>query len=166
MRFKLHYKTPLPIVIGLILNLILVIALEVLLVYKYPVPLDSTSLAQSDPNFNGCTISLDDSINQDRFLLAQRTDGRKYIVPYRTHPFFYNRCKIYGKEIKEVDDRVGTQAFRLGLRIYQVTAYPDFLQVTSNGGHTGLQSTLTYYLCLSGFLALVELGILEKIKGE
>lgn len=166
MNFKLHYKTPLPIVLGLILNLILVIALEILLVYNYPVPLDSVSLAKADPNFEGCTISLDDSAGQERFLLAERMDGRKFIVPYRTHPFFYNRCKIYEKEIKEADNRVGTQAFRLGLRIYQVTAYPDFLQVTSNGGYTGMQTTLMYYLCLSGFLALVELGILEKIKGE
>ena len=166
MRFKLHYKTPLPLVLGLILNLILVVALEVLLVYKYPVPLDAAALAKADPGFENCTIQLDDSINQERFLLAQKTNGRKYIVPYRTHPFFFNRCKIYENEIKEADDRIGTQAFRLGLRIYQVTAYPDFLQVSSNGGYAGTQTTLMYYLCLSGFLALVELGILEKIKGE
>lgn len=166
MRFKLHYKTPLPIVFGLLINLVLVIALEILLVYKYPAQLDSSHLAQVDPNFENCTVLLDDSSSRERFLLAQRTDGRKYIVPYRTHPFFYNRCRVYDKEIKEVNDQVNTTAYRLGMRLYHVTAHPDYLQVSAAGGHTGQQTILLYYLCLSGVLTLVELGILEKIKGE
>ncbi|MBP3684366.1 MAG: hypothetical protein J6J12_05315 [Oscillospiraceae bacterium] len=162
MRFNLHSKTPLPIVIGLILNLILVIALEILLVYRYPAPPDSAALAQADPNFQNSTIL----IRQDQFLLAEQTDGSQHIVPYKTHPFFFNRCRIYNKEIKEVNDQTGTQAFRLGLRLYHVTAYPDYLQISSAGGYSGQQTILMYYLCLSGFLALVELEILEKIKGK
>lgn len=166
MRFRLHCKTPLPIVLGIILNLILVVALEVLLVYRFPAPPESVHLAQVDPTFEGCTVVMTDTTNREQFLLAKRTDGRTFLVPSKTHPFFINRCRIYEKEIKEADDRVGTQAFRLGIRIYQVTAYPDHLLVQPPGIHMGQQSLLAYYLGLSGLLTLIELGILEKLRGE
>ena len=166
MKFKLHPKTPLPMVLGVILNLLLVIALEVLLVYRYPVPLTTAELAQVDPNFENYTVVPDDPINGAQFLRVRRSDGRQYIVPTRTHPIFFNRARVYHKEIKEVDDRTGTQAFRLGLRVYQVTAHPDYLLVQSNGNVSTQQTALTYYLCLSGLLTLAELWILEKIRGE
>lgn len=164
MTFKLHYKTPLPIVLSLLVNLVLIIALEVLLVYRCPAQLSSSDLAKIDPNFENCTILMNDTVNREQFFLARTQTGRQYVIPTRTHPFFWNRCRVYEKEIKEVDDRVGTMAYRLGMRLYHVTAYPDYLLVTSSGGHTGQQTTMMYYLCLSGFLTLTELGILEKIK--
>ena len=41
---KLHPKTPLSFVLALILNIVLVVALEVALLYRIPVPLTPESL--------------------------------------------------------------------------------------------------------------------------
>lgn len=165
MKFKLHHKTPLPLVLALLVNLVLVIALEVLLVYRFPAQLTDRDLAKIDPQFEGCTIVLDDTAVRERFHIATTRDGNRYLIPARIHPFVYTRCRLYPGKITLLTGEDTSLSMVLGMRPYTLTVYPDFVS-SSTGAHTGQQDILITYLGLALALGILELGILEKIRGE
>lgn len=53
---KLHPKTPLSFVLALILNIVLVVALEVALLYRIPDSLTPESLHSADARYENCRV--------------------------------------------------------------------------------------------------------------
>lgn len=164
---KLHYKTPLPFVLGMLVNIVLIITIEILLFYRFPVPLDTESLSRMDPRYENCTIADgDDSFMEVDYLLVETAQGQRDLIPVKSHPFFYNRLRIYENKISRnvfVGDRI---SHFFGIRNVTVEVAEDYAVTSHGGGISGIQAALTYYLVLSGILTLLEQFLWEKIRGE
>lgn len=164
---KLHYKTPMSFVLGLLVNLVLIIALEILLVYRFPTALDAETLSKIDPRYENCTIvDAHDSCGYVEYILVETAQGQQDLIPVKSHPFFFNRLRIYQNKISQnvsAGDRI-SQSF--GLQVLSVEVAEGYA-VTSAAGSFRSQTTLTYYyIILSGALTFLEQFLWEKLRGQ
>ena len=162
---KLHHKTPLPFVLGLLVNIVLIIAMEILLFYRFPVPLEAKALARIDPRYENCTIlDADDSYGNVDYILVETAQGHRDLIPVKGHPFFFNRVRIYKNKITQ-DVSVGDKVSHFfGIQKNTAEVAEDYVVNSSVGGYTNRQTILMYYMVLSGALTFLELALWEKIR--
>ena len=168
---KLHPKTPLSFVLALILNIVLVVALEVALLYRIPVPLTPESLHSADARYENCRVY--GQINLDsnsgiRFYRVQTQDGETDIVPLQHHSFILSRAKLCKSKILENVDLTAesTQQVMIGTKLYAIFISDGSVHAGSMGGTSSLSAALAKYMGLGTVLALAELLLLEKIRGN
>ena len=83
----------------LFLNIALIIALELLLVYRHPFPLPEQLLAQELPAYENAVILRSTDKTAIGWCLVETETGEYHVVPLRRHTLFFNRCKLYEDQI-------------------------------------------------------------------
>lgn len=168
---KLHSKTPLVFVIALLLNLILVVALEVALLYRIPAPLTPESLERVSARYENCRVY--GQINMDSnpripFYRVLTNDGQTDIIPLQRHSFFPSRAKLSPKKILENINLSGqdTHQVLFGTNIYTVFISDGNVHAGQTAGGAFLQAALAKYIGLGAVLAFAELLLLEKLRGN
>lgn len=168
---KLHPKTPLSFVLVLLLNIVLVVALEIALLYRIPVPLTPESLHNADSRYENCRVY--GPINLDsnpgvRFYRVLTREGETDIVPLQSHSFFPSRARLrQSKALKNVDlQEQSSEQILFGTNIYTVFISEGSVRAGRTGGGSFQQAALTKYMGLGAVLAFAELLLLEKLRGN
>lgn len=168
---KLHPKTPLSFVLFMILNIILVIALEIALLYQFSLPLTSEILKQTDARYENCRVCNEINIDTNpriHFYRVLTQDGQTDIIPLQRHSFFPSRVRLRENKILE-NINLGepdTHQILLGTDIYTIFISDGNVHAGRTGGGASVQTALTKYLGLGALLAFVELLLLEKLRGN
>lgn len=173
-----HYmsKVPPKLILLFLVNLILIIGLEVLLIYRYPAKLDTQTLASFDDSYEDCTIL---QAHQRGYLwcyLVQTQEGEIRLIPVRTHSIFFNRGRIYDDQIVTISEDIQETVFpvKLGLHTSTVTVssepMPNMLTQEPSDLYMAISSAAsgdaaTVYMLLAAVLELAELFVIYKIKG-
>lgn len=171
MRFKLHHKTPLPLVLGILVNIVLVVALEVLIFYRTPLPPTEDLLSKLDTRYEDCQVMAEVNADSNRgvhFYRVKTSDGQTDLIPLKQHSFFPSRTRLYpGKIIKNLDLEADSSTQVLfGAEIYTVFVSDGIVRAMFSAGGSFQQTALVKYMTLGLVLTLVELFILEKLRGE
>ena len=168
---KFHHKTPLPLVFGTLLNIVLIVLFEILLLYRAPLPPTEQLLAKADSRYEGCQVI--GNVNMDmnrgvRFYRVQTADGETDLVPLKQHSFFPSRTRLVsGKILKNLDlETESTKQVPFGIEIYTVFVSQGAVSVMFSSGGSFQQTALTKYLVLGFVLTLLELLVIEKLRGN
>ena len=168
---KLHPKTPISFVLALLLNIVLVVALEVALFYRIPMPLTPDYLASVDARYEDCRVF--GEINSDsnpsvRFYRVQTQSGQTDIVPAQRHSFFSSRAKVPKNKILQNMALEGQYSKQLlfGTNVYTLFVSDSSVRAGHTGGGAFVQTALTKYMALGAVLAFAELLLLEKLRGN
>lgn len=167
---KLHYKTPISFVLGILINIVLVVAVEMLLFYRTPLPLDPADLSAMDPRYADCSISPEIQTTDGRvtYYQVKTQDGQTDLVPVRQHSFFFSRVIIYSGKIIANIDLKEDQSFRqfFGLRINTISVSDGHISVSYGGGASQIQAELIRYMLLGAALTFLEQFIWGRIRGN
>lgn len=166
MRFKLHHKTPLPIVLGLVVNLVFILLIEVLAFYRMPIPMQREDFAGIGSKYENCTLVTKSEKGYVNFYLVETVEGQRDLIALQSHSLFPSRGKAKIISAEKLTEDGSAQRMTFGLRIYDVSIRNDIIQLAAVGGVSGSQAALSKYMLLALVLTLVELGIWEKLKGE
>lgn len=161
-----HSKPPLPLVLAVVANLILILVIEVLAFYPLPEELTPQVLGQWDPQYKNCQFLGDYS---DRYYLVQTQSGQAQLLALQSHRMLPFRCRIPKRSITPVEDpqQGGTYKVKNGLLTDTVTVSEGRItQVWGHGGGTTRQGALAVYFLLAGTLAFGEGFLIGKLKGE
>lgn len=170
-RYRLHHKTPISLVLMLLLNIVLVVTFELLVFYRFPAPPTSELLAKTDSRYENCRVYSDSNFTMDlgvQFYMVETKDGQKDLIPLGTHAFFPSRNRLYsGKIIRNLDlTQNSSQQLMIGTKIYQVTVNDGDVWAMMAMGSSSQQAVLAKYLGLGGLFAFLEMLIWEKIRGN
>ena len=168
---KLHPKTPLSFVLVLILNIILVVALEVALLYRMPTPLSPETLEKVSARYENCRVYGEINLHSGPgvyFYRVQTQDGETDIIPLRQHSFFPSRTRLVSRKVLENVDLSGETSRQVlfGTNIYTIFISNGSVRVGMTGGGAYLQTALAKYMGLGAVLAFAELLLLEKLRGN
>lgn len=168
MKFKLHPKTPLPMVLGLVVNLILIIAVEALGIYRLPARMEQEDFSRISSKYEGCTILTKSETGQVSFYLVETADGQTDLIPVQRHAFFPSRGRAVKGKITGAEELTQGASLRMvfGLQIYNVSLRNQIIQVAYTGGLSGTQSTLSKYLLLAAVLTFAEIALWQKLRDE
>lgn len=168
---KLHHKTPISFVLTLILNIILVVALEIALFYRLPVPLTSEVLRKTDTRYENCRVYGEINIDSNpriHFYRVLTQDGQTDIVPLQQNSFFSSRAKLRQNKILENVDlnKQNSHQILFGTDIYTIFVSDGSVHAGQTGGGAFVQTALAKYLGLGAVLAFFEMLLWEKLKGN
>lgn len=166
-------KIPLPLVLLFLVNFFVVIALEVLLLYRTPLPLTEESLAKFDSTYTGCTILQEHRRNQLWCYLVETQSGDVHLIPAKSNGLFLSKGRIYGKQIIPVPEDISETNYniKIGIRTSTVTVSPEpipymenqqpgelFLAISyaATGDYRG---TITIYIAIAAILEVLELAL-------
>lgn len=168
---KLHPKTPLSFVLLLLLNIMLMVALEVALLYRVPTPLTPQTLEKVSARYENCRVYGKIDLYSGpgvHFYRVQTQDGETDLVPLRQHSFFPSRSRLYSRKILENLDLNGEASRQLlfGTNLYTVFISNGSVHAGMTGGGAFLQAALAKYMGLGAVLAFAEMLLLEKLRGN
>ena len=168
---KLHPKTPLSFVLVLLLNIVLVVALEVALLYRIPVPLSLETLEKVSARYENCRVYGEINMYSGpgvHFYRVQTQEGETDIIPLRQHSFFPSRTRLVSRKVLENVDLSGESSRQVlfGTNIYTIFISHGSVHAGMTGGGAYLQAALAKYMGLGAVLAFAELLLLEKLRGN
>lgn len=168
---KLHPKTPISFVLALLLNIVLVVALEVTLAYRIPTPITPDSLSRLDLRYEDCRIFGEVNLDSNpgvRFYRVQTQSGQTDIVPAQRHSFFSSRAKVPKNKIVQNIDLEGQYSKQIlfGANVYTLFVSDGSVRAGHTTGGASVQTALTKYMGLGAVLAFAELLLLEKLRGN
>lgn len=159
-------KIPVPLVLLYLLNLVLVLALEVLLLYPCPTEMTPEELAQFDSTFEGCTIVQSYNRVKLNCYLVETADGGIYLIPTHSHGIFSSRARIYKKHITPIPaDGEITIPIRIGVHTSNVTVSRSPLPYMENQEPSDLSISIDYYGGSTQAAATVYMVIAAVLEG-
>ena len=148
-------KTPLPLVLLFLLNMFLVVAFQLLFVFKYPTGMDETVLRRVNPQWTDCTILSQDSYSIDLYAyLLELPDGSRQLVTLKPHSFVFGRAKLADIQIVEPVEAEQTFYVKTGVHTAEIAVI---------GGNTvdirwGYGGSMTEALALPMVISAALLG--------
>ena len=174
-----HWRSKLPVflVALFLLNLVILLALELLLVYRLPAPLTEEALADWDVSYEGCTILDSDSRSHFRCYLVKTASGELRIVPAESHSLLPGRARILKNSVTAVAESEEPQeiTLRIGIRSTVVNVSPIpmpdpedksgdwYLTIFYHGAGSYQAKTMLYTLA-AAVLEALELMLWELLK--
>ena len=181
MRSESYFRSKLPVGWELLFlaNLLLVMALEVLILYRIPLPLTADALAEADSRFSGATLSQFQQRGYLHCALAETTDGDVYLIPVRAHSLAYNRGRLLDKQIVPVTKDADTSVnVKIGIYTSTLTVSPKpplwleeapqedlYLTIDHSSSASG-SSMAVLYMVIGAVLTFLELAVVQLIKGH
>ena len=175
MNSEQHYmsKVPVKLVLLFLANLILIIALEVLLVYRYPSQLTEGNLASFDSTYEGSTIVSSEDVGRLHVYLVKTENGKLHLIPACAHGIVWGRSRIYRDQIAVIpaDAEETTVTVKTGLfHSSAVTVTQDensgiYAADIRNGLVSSAKELSSGYLLVAVLLELTELFVIYKVKG-
>lgn len=182
MHKEKYYRAKLPVkaVLLFFANLLLVMALEILIMYRAPVPLTVDALADFDPVYKNCTIVQEHQRGHLRCYLVRTGAGELRLIPMKAHGLAFVRGKILKDQIIPIpeDTQETTYDIKVGIRTSTVTVSPEPLpwmeEQTPQALYMGIsyaslgsaQETAVLYFVLGAVLTFLELAVIQLIKGH
>ena len=182
MSRETYYRTKLPVAAVLLFfaNLLLVMALEILILYRAPVPLTVDALAEFDPVYENCTIVQEHQRGHLRCYLVRTKTGEFRLIPTKAHGLAFVRGKLLEDQIFSLPEDVqeATHNIKVGIRTSTVTVSPEPLpwmeaQVPqslyigiSYASLGSAQESAVLYFVLGAVLTFLELAVIQLIKGH
>ena len=155
-------KIPVSLVLLFLLNVFLIIAMEVLLIYRFPAEITPENLAARDAIYEDCTILSSDAINHLNCNLVQTNTGEYRIAAYKNHALFHSRAKLLSDEsVVPPENGELSVPVKNGVRTCEVIIQPDMTLVIR---YAASQSGATVYMVIAAILEAAELLIWEFIK--
>ena len=163
----------------LILNVALIIALELLLIYKHPFPLTQELLAKELPAYENAAILRSTDKTFIGWTLVETENGEYHVVPIRRHALFFSRCKICDDQIVIVPEdtremEITTKAGITGSTVLVGREVaPEYGQALTGEmeirpkwyGNSNLPTyTYGYYFLLGLAMSLLEAFLWHKIR--
>ena len=162
-------KVPLSLALLFVLNILLVVAAELLFVYRYPAQPDAASLEKYGSAYEECRILNKDSVNYLTASLVQTHDGQMHLVVTKAHEVAFGRGKILYAEPVEIPDKEEIAVFvKNGIHTSEIRiqAIPSGVPaVTVHYGYSGgIREASALYMLLAASLEAIELLVLHLIK--
>ena len=164
----------------LFLNIALIIALELLLVFKHPFPLTEELLAKQLPAYENASILHTTDKTFICWNLVETESGDFHVVPVRRHVLFFNRCKLIPDQIVAIspdtaETEITTRDGIAGSTVLVGREVAPKAGVESTGelgirpkwyGNSSLPAyTYGFYFLLGLAMSLLEAFLWHKIKG-
>lgn len=161
-------------------NIVLIIALELLLVYRQPLPLTQELLARELPVYEDAAILRETDRNLIEWYLVQTGEGEYHVVPVRRHAVFFDRGKICDDQIVTVPPDTGEMEIttRDGVVAFTVLAGREVSPAVGEEitgemeirpkwyGHSNASAfTYGFYFLAGLAMSLAEAFLWHKIKG-
>ena len=158
-------KIPLSLVLLFLANVFLVMALELMFVYKYPATVDEATLGKYDSAWVGSTILSQDSYSSSLDVsLVELPDGSRILLTTKPHGIAYGRAKLTDVQNVELTEEEQVFYIRNGIHTSEI-AVTGGDTVTLRYGHGGtLSEKTTIYMVLAAVLETMELGLYQLIK--
>lgn len=181
MRNESYYRSKLPVswVLLFLANLLLVISLEVLLLYRTPLPLTQDALSETDSRFAGAVLFQPQQRGYLHCALAETSDGDVYLIPARAHGLAFNRGRILKKQIVPVAKNTDTSVnVKIGVYTSTLTISPEppswmadaeparlYVSIDHSSSANG-SSIAVIYMVIGAVLTFLELAVIQLIKGS
>ena len=173
-------KIPVKLVLLFLANLLLVIALEILLLYKAPVPLTPDALAAFDPAYENCTILQEHQRGHLWCYLVETEAGETRLIPMKAHGLVFTRGRIYEDQIVTIPENVQETTYNMKIGIHTstvtVSSEPlpwmepqesqDLYMGISYAASSNASETGVLYFILGAVLTFLELAVIQLIKGS
>lgn len=170
-------RIPLPLVLLFLVNIFIVCALEILLLYRAPLPLTAETLAEFDDSYENCSILQTHQRGHLYCLLAETESGEIRLIPVKAHSILFTRGRIYEKQIVTIPEDVQETAYeiRIGLRTATVTVSPEPLPYTETQepselymaiSYSGSMDAATFYMIVGAALEAAELALWHILKHQ
>ena len=168
---KLHPKTPLSLVLGILINIVLVVLAELLLFYRIPMPPAGEILADMDSRYENCRVICDVNLDNNRgvrFYMVKTAAGETDLVPVRQHSFFPSRTRLLrGKILRDLNLAENTtKQVMVAPNLFAIFISDGTVRVGSAAGGSFMQTAMAKYLGLGAVLAFLELWLWSKLRGE
>lgn len=166
-----------------LLNLALIMALEVLLLYRIPLPLTTETLAATNPACSNSVIRNSTESASVTWYLVESDDSTLQLVPLRKHILLQDRGRLLTNQITaipadtahmEITTRAGISGSTVMVG-YDVEPWADEqsdypLQMRSKYSRTylgsnGVSAVMGKYFLLALALSLLEYFLWNRIKG-
>lgn len=163
------------------LNIALIIALEILLIYKHPLPLTEKILSQQLTVYENATIRRSTDKTFISWYLVETENGEYHVVPVRRHDLFFNRCKLLDDQIITIPDdtaemEVTTKAGILSATVLVGREVPlkygeeptgqMELRPKWYGNNSALTFTYGFYFLMGLLLSIAEYILYRKLKPQ
>lgn len=174
MHREKYWSAKVPVVLAVLytLNLLLVIALEIMLLYPSSLPLTPDSLADFDSSYENCRIL--DTFQQGKLhcCLVETDSGQIHMIPFQGHSLAASRSRILKKYITVVPEQEQiTVPVRIGVHTSQIIVSPEPIpgsEFYTSGLYVSIyysqSNSGTLYMVLAGILAVLELGFFQLLK--
>ena len=174
MHREKYWSAKVPVMLAVIytLNLLLVIALEIMLLYPSSLPLTPDSLADFDSSYENCRIL--DTFQQGKLhcCLVETDSGQIHMIPFQGHSLAASRSRILKKYIIIVPEQEQiTVPVRIGAHTSQIIVSPEPIpgsEFYTSGLYVSIyysqSNSGTLYMVLAGILAVLELGFFQLLK--
>lgn len=156
-------KIPLRLVLMFLVNLFLVMAVEILAIYKYPAQLDKSTLAKYDSCYSGCTILSTDSVGKLSCYLVETETGEIHLVTTRIHGIFFSRADIV--DVQTVDAAQTTLSVKIGIRTSEISVTGQTVSIRF-ANLANYKNIASYYIALTAVLEAAELLVVYFIKRD
>lgn len=151
-------KIPLPLALLFLLNVFLIMAVELLVIYKYPADPDGTTLKNYDPAYSQCTILSTDASSYLGGYLVQASDGNPHLIVTKSHPVFLSRAKILHAEPIPSDGSSEQVIYvKNGIHTSEIVITGGDTVTVRYAYGGGIKETTTLYLVLGTALEGLEL---------
>lgn len=177
-----YYRSKIPVRMVLLFfaNILLVGALEVLLIYKSPVPLTAEALSKFDSSYENCTILQEHQRGHLWCYLVETETGETRLVPMKAHGLVFTRGRIFRDQIVTIPEDVQetTYNIKIGIRTSTVTVSPEPLPYMETQEPSDLYMRIEYaaasnasqisvlYTVIGAVLTFLELAVIHLIKGH
>lgn len=182
MHNESYYRSKIPVkpVLLFLANILLVMALEVLLLYRAPVPLTSETLAEFDPAYKNCTIMQEHQRGHLWCYLVRTEAGETHLIPMTAHGLAFGRGRIYEDQIILIPESITetTYNIKIGIHTSTVTVSPEPIPYMDTQEPSELYIAISYasvgnasetgvlYFILGAVLTFLELAVIQLVKGH
>jgi len=157
-------KIPLPLVLLFILNLLLVMAVEILVIYRYPLEITAQTLEEMDPGYSGSQILSSESRSILCAALVKTESHRTDLVVTKRHSIFFSRVKLLSKQTVTVPTEGELPVYiKTGIHTSEVVIQPNH---TVSIRYAAPQNSSTMYLLLPAVLTGLELALWALLRGN
>lgn len=162
-------KVPLPLALLFLLNVFLIVAVELLFIYKYPAQPDAAALARYDGVYEGSSVIIGDSIAGLSASTVETADGQTHLVVTKAHSLVIGRGKvIYAEPVQMPESGELTVSVKNGIHTSQIElkdipsgAWAATIHYAYSGG---IKEATAFYMILAAVLEGLELLVAYFIK--
>jgi len=158
-------KTPLPLVLLFLLNIFLVVAFQLLFVFKYPTNMDEAALGKVNPQWADCTILSQDSYSTSlEAYLIELPDGSRQLITLKPHGIIFGRSKLAGTQILEPQEAEQIFYVKTGVHTAEISVIGGDTVDIRYGYGGSMTEALALPIVLSAALEGLELLVYYLIK--
>lgn len=158
-------KIPVGLILLFLLNVMLIIALEVMFFYQLPARIDETALAAMNPQYHSCMIRSEDHANSLSCYLVEQEDGSLHLVSTRKHGLFFTRAKKIDDTPVSVSEGERIPV-KIGVHTAEITYHNRNTITIFHYTEDGFRSAGTLYMVLGAILEGLELALYQLLKGK